>query len=44
VGCADFLAYVRVWDEPQRCTNLQRQEIDTDGRAAVVRTTGCRSR
>lgn len=40
-GCADLLAYVPVWDGPQHLRNLQGQEMVTDGRAAVIRTTGC---
>jgi hypothetical protein len=40
-GCADLLAYVPVWDQPQRLRNAQGQEIVTDGRAPVIRTTRC---
>jgi hypothetical protein len=30
-----------VWDEPQVFHNAQGQEIVTDGRASVIRTTRC---
>jgi hypothetical protein len=40
-ACADLVAYVPVWDGPQRLRNAQGQEIVTDGRAPVIRTTRC---
>jgi hypothetical protein len=40
-ACADLIAYVPVWDEPQVFHNAQGQEIVTDGRASVIRTTRC---
>jgi hypothetical protein len=40
-ACADLVAYVPVWDGPQRLRNAQGEEIVTDGRAPVIRTTRC---
>jgi hypothetical protein len=40
-ACADLVAHVPVWDDPQRLHNAQGQEIVTDGRAVVIRTTRC---